>query len=119
MRYEGPLTTVQSIERLVRAKSPCLVTKEKLTEPMFNVETAVKYRQLSVLVPNNLYMFSIWVVLDERDGTGRIEVKDRDVWRLCKIAPEILKLIANLEPHNDNSRQRLPGQIRPQRQRTM
>ncbi len=95
MRYEGSKEVIQEIEKILRNKALCFEYKAKTRDNLFGIPPAVQTVILDVVHLN--FTFTVRIFYDNRaNSPSNIDVLDVDVWRLCKIDPEVLKLIAQL-----------------------
>lgn len=107
MRYEGKSEIIQAIEQQIRENAMCAEHKRPKYDELFGVKSIVESKVLDVLIPKEAYLFPVRFFYDGRDNTGVIDIRDKDVWWLCKIAPEVLKLVALLQPQKEEKQELL------------
>lgn len=112
MRYEGKTETVKSIEEQIRKNAMCFQRKMPKYDNLFGIESAVETVVFDVLIPKEAYLFPIRLLYDNRESTlmekrAVLDVRDKDVWWLCKIAPGVLKLMGQLEPQQQEKQDML------------
>lgn len=89
--YEGPVSRVKAFEELLRAKSF-----------YYHDKTADKKNGHKLLkVMHNFRAFDVRLFYDYRNNKGQLIIRDEDTWRLCKVLPVALKLLAKLEPYSE------------------
>jgi hypothetical protein len=108
LRYEGDKSILQEIEAEIRNKTMCYEYKAPTRDRLFGVESAVNTIILEVMDIN--YIFPVRIFYDNRPNSHSIiDIRDNDVWKLCKIAPNILKLLAKLDPQINEKQALLEG----------
>lgn len=86
--YSGSAESVGEFEELLRTKSF-----------HYHDKSADKENSVRLLrVMHNFRAFDIRLVYDYRNGRGKVIMRDDDVWRLCKVVPATLQLLAQLRP---------------------
>jgi hypothetical protein len=103
MRYIGETGIVQSIEQQIRKYAICFNCKTPNYDNLFGIKSVVDVRVIEILTPKK--RFFVRLFYDGRENTppekeAIMDVNDRDMWWLCKVAPDIIKLIALLKPHD-------------------
>ena len=110
MRYEGKKEVIQDIEKIVRGKALCFEYKPKTRDNLFGIPPSVQTVILDVVHFN--FTFTIRLFYDNRaNSPSNIDVLDVDVWRLCKISPEIIKLLAQLEESVNEKQELLHNRV--------
>ena len=97
MRYAGNKEVVETIEQEIRGNSRYFEQKKpkKKEQHQHNV-SVVRVKTLDVITIDSL--FPVTFLYDGRNGNALVDIRDRDIGWLCKISPQILKLLAQLEP---------------------
>lgn len=104
MRYEGAFEVIARIEHQIKNNAMAFERKGPKDDELFGVKSIVTTRVFDVLIPKEAFIFPVRLFYDGRNATGCIDVRDKDVSWLCRVCPEMLKLIALLEPRKlDNN----------------
>lgn len=113
MRYAGKSETVLAIESLVRSKVTCTQRKTDTHDYLFGIKSVVETRVWNVIIWKDAYEFPMRIFIDGRDNTGVIDVRNKDVWHLCRIDSEVIKLLAQLTEVTSHEEVHQPGKPVP------
>ena len=95
MRYTGSKAVVENIEQELKTYAKCFERKKiNREEQLYN--SVVNTRVLEVMTVESL--FPVKFLYNGRDNNALVDIRDQDMGWLCKISPNIIKLIAQLEP---------------------
>jgi hypothetical protein len=112
MRYEGKKETLTEIETEIRNNSMSFERKPKTYDNLFGVESVVKTIVLDVLIPNEAYLFPVRFLYDNRPNSlSVIDVRDKDMWWLLRVAPAIIKLMGDMAPQQNEKADLLKGKV--------
>ena len=110
MQLEGEQKIIKELEQTFRQKAMCFEVNKKSYDKLFGFESTLQTIVLDVFIPNQDYIFPAKFVYDNRTGgKSVVEIRDRDMWWPMKVAPEIIKLLAQLQPRRNEKQELLHG----------
>lgn len=108
MRYEGKRETIEEIEKEIKANVLfCVPYNLPKYDNLFGIESVVKTEVFDVVTKN--FRFPVRLFYDGRDGTGAIDIRDRDVGCMIGLSSKIIPLLAELQPRVNKKREMLNG----------
>ena len=95
--FAGTVYQIKQIEGVILKRTIAEVISDSKDSQLFGIKTIVTCKKINIMLPSKIYAYPIWLRYDGRDNTATLEIRDRDIWQLCKIDDNMLTWISHLE----------------------
>lgn len=94
MRLKGKLKVVEEIEQRIINNANCLRYKPNVLD---DVKSGLCTRQY--MIDTKPSLATVKLILDYRDNSGEVHIKDDKIWKLAHALPNLIELMCRLEPY--------------------